>query len=289
MIWLGVVIIILGAIIIYLTLPGGKLWCSYLKDVKSSFAETAILNEPQETFTEESISELPGLLQKHIVNGGYLDQPLMDNMHVKFFNTEFWISPDRGPIKINYQQVNFTRRPDRHAFLAGTILGIPLQVKDTVMDGVGSMTGILAKQFRLFDSTGAEMNQSQLITALSDAVIMPSLFLQDYVSYTMINDCTVETEIIWNGVSAKGQFTFNENGDIIRFDTNDRYMDQDGQMILTPWYVTYDNYEDNNGFWQVSSAKAGWMLTEGDHVYFKSDKFEISYSLSESDLGKLGR
>ncbi len=285
MIWIAIALIALAIIVIYLAVPGGKLWQQYLKDVKKSLTDTNIQRNPQNVFTEDYVAKLPALLRQHITNGGYMGKPYMDNMRINFHNTKFRMSADKEPIKIKYMQVNFANRPDRHAFLTGRIAGIPLQAKDSVSDGYGSMTGVLAKQFQLFCSTGAEMDQAQLITALADAVYMPSLFLQEYVSWTIVDDHTVEGEIAWKGVSAKGRFTFDNNGNIVRFDTNDRYMDENGKgSSLVPWYVTYSAYKEQNGYFQPGSVSVNWKLPKGDDTYFVSDNIEIQYSIKEANL-----
>ncbi|MCQ4924384.1 hypothetical protein NE686_14875 [Tissierella carlieri] len=285
MLWIAIVLIALAIIVMYLAIPGGRLWKQYLTDVKSSLTETNRQRSIQSIFTEDYVAELPTLLRQHIINGGYMGKPFMDNMLIYFHNTKFRMSAGKKPIKIKFMQVNFANRPDRHAFLTGRIAGIPLQAKDSVLDGFGSMTGVLAKQFQLFRSTGAEMDQGQLITALADAVYMPSLFLQEYVSWTVVDSCTVEGEISWKGVTAKGRFTFDNNGNIIRFDTNDRYMDENGKgSSLVPWYVTYSDYKEQNGYFQPGSVSVNWMLPDGDDTYFVSDHIDVQYSIDEAIL-----
>lgn len=285
MLWIVIVLIVLVIIVMYLAIPGGRLWKQYLIDVKSSLTETNRQRSIQSIFTEDYVAELPALLCQHIINGGYMGKPFMDNMLIYFHNTKFRMSAGKKPIKIKFMQVNFVNRPDRHAFLTGRIAGIPLQAKDSVLDGFGSMTGVLAKQFQLFRSTGAEMDQSQLITVLVDAVYMPSLFLQQYVSWTVVDDCTVEGEISWKSITAKGRFTFDNNGNIIRFYTNDRYMDENGKgSSLVPWYVTYSDYKEQNGYFQPGSVSVNWMLPDGDDTYFVSDHIEVQYSINEAIL-----
>lgn len=285
MLWIAIVLIAMAIIVMYLAIPGGRLWKQYLTDVKSSLTETNRQRSIQSIFTEDYVAELPALLRQHIINGGYMGKPFIDNMLIYFHNTKFRMSAGKKPIKIKFMQVNFVNRPDRHAFLTGRIAGIPLQAKDSVLDGFGSMTGVLAKQFQLFRSTGAEMDQGQLITALADAVYMPSLFLQEYVSWTVVDNCTVEGEISWKGVTAKGRFTFDNNGNIIRFDTNDRYMDENGKgSSLVPWYVTYSDYKEQNGYFQPGSVSVNWRLTDGDDTYFVSDHIEVQYSINEAIL-----
>lgn len=281
MFWI-VIVFILIAIMIYLAMPGGKLWKEYLTDVKSSLTETNTQRNMKSIFTEDYVVELPTLLRRHIINGGYIGKPFMDNMMIYFHNTKFRMSAGKKTTKIKFIQVNFVNRPDRHAFLTGRIAGIPLQAKDSVLDGFGSMTGVIAKKFQLFHSTGVEMNQGQLITALADAVYMPSLFLQKYVSWTVVDDYTVEGQISWKGVTAKGNFTFDNNGNIIRFYTNDRYMDENGKgSSLVPWYVTYSDYKEQNGYFQPGSVSVNWILPDGDCTYFVSNHIEIQYSINK--------
>ncbi|WP_083258767.1 DUF6544 family protein [Cellulosilyticum sp. I15G10I2] len=285
MLWIVIVLIALAILVVYLAIPGGKLWKQYLTDVKISLIETNRQRSAQSLFTEDYVAKLPTLIRQHIINGGYLGKPFMNNMLIYFHNTKFRMSAGKTPIKIKFMQVNFVSRPDRHAFLTGRIAGIPLQAKDSMLDGFGSMTGVLAKLFQLFRSTGSEMDQGQLITALADAVYMPSLFLQEYVSWSVVDDHTVEGEITWKSVSAKGRFTFDNNGNIIRFDTNDRYMDQNGKgSLLVPWYVTYSDYKEQNGYRQPGSVSVNWMLPDGDDTYFVSDHIEVHYSINEANL-----
>lgn len=282
MLWIILVLIAAAIIMVYMSIPGGKLWKHYLEDVNKSLTEASKQNSSESIFTENSIAKLPDLLRKHIINGGYIEKPFMTNMLIYFHNTKFRMSAGKEPIKIKFMQVNFINRPDRHAFLTGRIAGIPLQAKDSILDGFGSMTGVLAKQFQLFQSTGAEMDQGQLITALADAVYMPSLFLQKYVSWTVVDDHTLEGKISWKGVSAKGRFTFDKKGTIIRFDTNDRYMDENGKgSSLVPWYVTYTDYKKQNGYFQPGKVSVNWVLSDGDDTYFESDEIEVRYSVNE--------
>jgi len=285
MLWVAIVLIMLAIMVMYLAIPGGRLWKQYLTDVKCSLTETNSQRSTQSIFTEECVAELPALLRQHIINGGYIGKPFMDNMLIHFHDTRFRMSAGKKPIKIKFMQVNFVNRPDRHAFLTGRIAGIPLHAKDSVLDGFGSMIGMLAKQFELFRSTGAEMDQGQLITALADAVYMPSLFLQEYVSWTVVDNCTIEGEISWKGVTARGRFTFDNNGNIIRFDTNDRYMDKNGKgSSLVPWYITYSDYKEQNGYFQPGSVSVNWRLPDGDDTYFVSDHIEVLYSINEAIL-----
>ncbi len=281
--WMIIGLLTISAIALYLSTPGGRLWKQYRSEVKISM--DALPEDETKQFTAERLAGLPDLLQNHILCGGYIGSPMMDNMRIRFHNAKFGISPGKKLIPVQFMQINFVKRPDRHAFLAGRVAGLPLQAKDSVLDGVGSMTGMLAKRFRIFHSTGAEMDQSQLITALADAVYMPSFFLQEFVSWRTVDERTVEGTITWNGISAKGRFMFNQSGSIIRFETNDRYMDENGTgSAQVPWHVDYSDYKNQNGYFQPGTVKASWRLPDGDDTYFVSDDIEICYTRTETEL-----
>jgi len=278
-------IIVLALIIMYLFLPGGPAWTKYLSDVEKSFQHEQTSSQPQQ-ITEEAMKLLPQPLKKYLRKNGYVDQPLMRNMYVRFEHTKFRMAADKEPISIDFRQVNFVDRPDRYAFLKARMFGLPVHVRDSVQDGRGAMIGVIAKHFQLFHSTGPEMDQGQLITSLADAVFMPSLFLQDYVTWRTLDERTIEGSIVWNGVSAKGQFTFDDSGDIVRFDTEDRYMDENGKgTSLVPWFVLYENYESDGNYRRPGCVSVNWKLPQGIDNYFVSDKITISYSVNLTDIG----
>lgn len=282
MLWFIITLVVVAAIVIYCLIPGGKLKEDYLSEVKVSLSETKHSEILPILFTDSGISELPTLLQRHIVNGGYLNKPLMNNMLIHFHNTKFCMSPDSKPMDIEYVQVNSVKRPDRLAFLTGRLAGIPLNAKDSLLDGKGSMTVTLAKLFQLFQVTGAEMDQAQLITVLADAVYMPSLFLQSFVTWKELDDYTVEGTVSWKDVSAKGRFSFDEYGNIVRFDTDDRYMDEKGKGLTpTPWFVTYSDYKEQIGYFQPCSISVNWSLPDKVDNYFVSNNIEIQYSVDK--------
>ncbi|MFR3686951.1 MAG: DUF6544 family protein [Enterococcus sp.] len=282
-------IIVLVLVIIYLIIPGGPVWKKYLADVASSFQQAENNSSQSGLITEEAIADLPQPLKKYLKKNGYVNQPMMRNMYIRFENTKFRMEAGKNPIPIDFCQVNFVGRPDRYAFLKARMFGLPVQVRDSVQDGKGSMIGVLAKHFQLFHSTGPEMDQSQLITALADAVFMPSLFLQEYITWRTIDQRRVEGTISWKGVSVKGRFTFDDSGDIVRFDTDERYMDENGKgTSLVPWFVLYENYQSDEKYRRPGCVSVNWQLPQGVDNYFVSDRIKIQYSIEPSEFDKEG-
>jgi len=278
---LSVTAIVIIVTFIYLALSGGKLHRQYKDDVQLSFNEAA--GQQQNTaFTDEAIAGLPLPMQKYLSHCGYVGKPIMDYMYLDCIEAKFAMSQDQSPIQIHYEQYNFAARPDRHAFVDAKMFGMHIiNGKDTLMNGGGSMTIRLAKLFEVGNSSGHEMSQSQLITALADAVWMPSLYLQDYVTWTPIDETHAECTITWGDLTASGTFTFNEAGEIIQFDTNDRYQDNNGESINLPWTVEYGSYHDVDGFRRSGAVKIYWHMPDGSRfTYFECDNYTVSYSVN---------
>ncbi|MDR2889461.1 MAG: hypothetical protein LBV33_06435 [Lachnospiraceae bacterium] len=271
-----IILIIVGIALIYLALPGGALRRQYRKDVALSLNENLL---PSASFTEEAVSGLPEPMQKYLSYCGYMGKPMMAHGYFDFREARLSIAQDQTPITLRYEQYNFVARPDRHAFIDGKLFGLHLiNGKDTLSDGKGSMTIVLAKLLKLGETTGPDMSQSQLVSTLPDAVLMPSLFLQDYVEWTAIDDTHAESTITWNDIRCSGIFTFNNEGEIIRFDTNDRYQDNNGVSVNLPWTVEYGDYYEVDGLRRPGTVKISWHMPDGsDYTYFESSDYTVSY------------
>lgn len=86
MLWIIIALAVLTIIAVYFAIPGGKLWKQYLKDIKTSLADTDRQDNEQRMFTADAIAELSALLQQHIAYGGYMEKPLVSNMMICFFD-----------------------------------------------------------------------------------------------------------------------------------------------------------------------------------------------------------
>jgi len=107
---------------------------------------------------------------------------------------------------------------------------IPITGRDLFLDGKGSM---LIKLFSIFPVVNIKNNhridQSTMQRYLGEMIWMPTAILSPYISWREIENNTSEATMTWNGISVKGVFFFDENGDIKRFEAN-RYKNIDDAM-----------------------------------------------------------
>jgi len=180
---------------------------------------------------------------------------------------------------MDYTQYNFVDKPARAAYIDSSIYGVPFEGVDIYSDGIGEMKGVVAKTITLFDQKGTDMNQSSLVNCLAESLMMPSIALQDYIKWEEVDDYHAKATITYYGISVSGIFTFNESGEMMYFETNDRYIvETNGDSKLVKWTASCENYKDNNGILQPASLKAAWNYPNGEEfVYFKGDDIKIEY------------
>jgi hypothetical protein len=71
--------------------------------------------------------------------------------------------------------------------------------------------------------TGPEMDRSALLTILAEALLVPGYAIQPYITWTPMDDRSAAATIRHGAVEASGVFHFDEAGDVVRFESEDRY------------------------------------------------------------------
>lgn len=224
---------------------------------------------PEEVFTVQDISRLPSPVQKYFYYCGYIGTPKMSSMKIYHNDVDFVLSPDKPPLKIKYVQFNLVKEPERIALIDTSLYGIPFEGIDVYKNGAGSMKGIIAKSYTLFYQTGAAMDKASLVTCLSESLMVSNLALQDYIKWEAIDDTHALATISYYGISASGIFTFDNNGAMTVFTTDDReYTDIKGNSQKVKWSAVCEDYREVNGIKHPTSLKAIWHFNTGDLVYF---------------------
>lgn len=243
--------------------------------LKSDFSKTAeeLISGTQSqigTFSQKDIARLPVPVQNYFIHCGYIDTPKMAWVKTAFNDVSFSTGRNKSTLTIDYTQYNFVETPNRLAYIDSSMYGIPFQGFDSYTQGVGSMKGVIAKAYTLFDQKGPEMDKACLVTILSESLFIPNIALQDYITWEAIDDTHAKASITAYGTSASGFFTFNEEGEALEFTTNDRMaVGFDGSKQSIPWSAVCEGYQKNeNGILKPTRFKAVWHYPEGDLVYF---------------------
>ncbi|MBC8080908.1 MAG: hypothetical protein H7X86_11225 [Gorillibacterium sp.] len=270
----SIIAIVVVGIVVFFQIPYSKLKADFNKITTEQIRQTKVV---QDVFTLDDIKGLPAPVQRYFEYCGYIGTPKMSHMKATFKNVDFAMSPDKPKIKIDYTQHNFVAEPVRFAYIDSSMYGIPFQGLDAY-DGHGSMKGVLAKTITLFNQKGKEMDVASLVTVLSESLVVPNVALQDYIVWEEMDNTHAKATISYYGISATGEFTFNEKGEMLSFTTNDRaVISSDGTIKQVPWTAILGDYRETKGIKQPTLFQAVWHYDAGDLVYFDGHMTEIVY------------
>lgn len=270
---LTIVIFVIVAIAIYFNIPYSRLRNEFKKYMDLCHEESYKAEE-QKIFDLES---MPEPLQKFYQFTG-LDKE-MYSYHVGFYfkEADFLNSTSNKYMKIKYDEHIYGKAPSHLAFIDSSMYGIPFQGLDSYVDGDGRMKGVIAKNFTIFNIDGESMDKSALVTWLAETIFMPTEFLSGRISLEEIGDNSIKASIENKGIIVSGVFHFDNEGRLIRFDTEDRaYTKNDGTMEYTSWSAYFDDYQKKGDYMLPDNLKAVWHFADADQKYF--DGHNIKYT-----------
>ena len=279
---IGVLFVLIGINLIWFHVPYSPVKRDFQNDIGALMSENQ-LHTNNEVFTEEDFSSLPVAIQKYIQGCGYIGTPKMSYLKMEYHDVDFLQGKSGPTLKIDYTQYNFINEPCRMAFIDSSIFGIPFEGYDYYQNGTGGMKGVIAKAITLFDQTGADMDKACLATFLAESLFAPAILLQQYITLEEINDFEVQATISYEGQTASGIFTFNEQYEMISFTTNDRAVTgTDESMEYVPWSALCGEYQTvASGIKYPSKFQAVWKYPDGDFVYFDGVISEVSYGYEQ--------
>ncbi|WP_295884396.1 DUF6544 family protein [uncultured Anaerococcus sp.] len=276
MIIIGILLVIIGAIIIYFNISYSPLKNKFNNDLENIINNSKINNND---FTEDDFKLYPHTIQKYLKNNGFIDNRKMNYMNILFQDTNFIQDPKKPKLKIDYDQYNFAKYPARIAYIKSSLFGIPFEGYDYLYNEQAGMKGVIAKNITLFDQNGPYMESGALCTYLAESLFIPSSLLENDIYFKEIDPFNIKATINSNGLSVSGIFTFNENYEMIKFYTEDRALVKDnGTVEHIPWTAKCSEYERNeSGINLPKKLQAIWNYPEGDLIYFEGNVKYFEY------------
>lgn len=250
---------------------------TYTNEVEQEIRVNAV--ESAKAITEVDIAHLPTPVQNHLRACGFINKPMPLNGRITWANVQFKMSPEKQWIPIKCLQFNSVKQPARFAYLYAPKLGVNIFVgRDKYQNGEGNMLIKLLGILTLQNVKGKEMDESSLVTILSEALFVPGYALQPYIKWEPVDSTSAKASIEYNGISVSGTYFFNSQGLFDRFESNDRNMQDKDSSIKVKWSVTIDYYKKNGDYTIPSYAKAAWHLPAGDYEYFKGEVAGITFN-----------
>jgi hypothetical protein len=257
---------IIGIMTVFFNIPYSKTRTEFSELISSLLTE---MPNESSVFTEEDIAHLPLPVQKYFRYCGYIGTPKMSFMKAIYQDVDFLFGKDKPTIKIDYTQYNFVNEPIRIAYIDSSMYGIPFEGLDSYTAGNGSMKGVLAKLFTLFNQTGENMDKASLVTYLSECLIIPNVALQDLLSgkksIIYMLKLLYPITVLLPAVSLRLMKT------VKCFPlqpTTGMATAIDGTSEKVKWSAVCSGYVETNGIRRPTVLQAIWHYDDGDLVYF---------------------
>ncbi len=266
---IGVLLVIIGALLIWFNISYSPVKKEFQRDINALISKNPS-QESSVVFKESDFSHLATVVQRYIENCGYIGTQKMSYMKMEYYDVAF-MQGRKGPaLTIDYKQYNFVSEPCRMALIDSSMFGIPFEGYDYYQNGKGGMKGVIAKAITIFNQTGTDMDKACLVTFLAESMFAPTILLQDYIVLEEVSEYEIRATISYDGITASGIFTFNEQYEMISFTTNDRsVVGTDGAVEYVPWSAFCSEYQfSDSGIKYPTKFQAVWNYPDGDFVYF---------------------
>jgi hypothetical protein len=185
------------------------------------------------------------------------------------------------PIALTSDQWVGTVRPGIVWRAEGSMNGLPVTVFDVYVDGAGELSAMLLGVFRVAGGTGPDYDRGELLRYLSELPVHPDAILNNSaLMWRQLDAQTVEVTALSPSGPVSLRFIFDEAGDIVRSEADDRPMStSDGRLVPTPWHGTFANYTQFGAYRIPAYGEVGWVLSDGLYTYWRGTI--VSYEPAE--------
>jgi len=156
---------------------------------------------------------------------------------------------------------------------------VSLRIRDLFRDGDGSaevsLFGIVPLDR---GEPSQELNEAELVRYLAEATWYPTALLpSEGVQWEPIDDRTAKATLDHGDVSASLTFSFNEDDEVTRVHTEERYRRGADGFEPTPWSGYWHSYQRRNGIRIPMEGEVVWHLPDGDLEAWQGQLTEIHY------------
>ena len=147
---------------------------------------------------------------------------------------------------------------------------VSMDGQDVYLSGHGRMRGKLAGLIPVVDSASAELDASELVTYLNDAVLIaPSLLLNDHVTWDGTGPRSFRVRLTDGACTVGAHVNLDGEGRPTTFVTDDRWCALPGGLVRARWKTPIDDWAVVGGHPYPTSAAAVWELPDGLFRYIE--------------------
>ncbi|EXJ17245.1 DUF6920 family protein [Imhoffiella purpurea] len=235
---------------------------------------------PTRTFDPNELAPLPEPVQRYFNAALTPGQPLIAVAELGHIG-QLSVSERWAPFRSS--QTVCTHRPgfDWDARIRRAP-GVQVFMHDTYIAGEGSMKAALSGLFVVADhGDGLRLAQAGMMRFLAEAVWYPTKLLPSQgVAWEAIDETCARATLTDGDTSVALVFGFDETGMIRSARADARYRPDHGDLIETPWEMSFRGYETRSGMRVPIHGEAAWILPTGPSPYWRGQLAEALYKFA---------
>ncbi|MBC7897530.1 MAG: hypothetical protein H7066_19075 [Cytophagaceae bacterium] len=267
----GLLFVVMFAGLALLLLAAGYRWNGATEATRLLLVQG--LQTPASTVDLSALDSLPAPVQRYLREVLKQGQPMIQQVRLTEEGT-FLTRPE------NDGWGRFTATHDIVPVPAGFVWdarismgpGITVRVRDSFVNGAGSMFGSVHGMFRVMSMENTpEMAEASLQRYLAEAVWVPtSLLPVSGVQWTALDSASARATLTSASTRATLDFHFDPaTGLVSRVFAEARGRAVGGSVVPTPWQGRWSEWSMRNGMKIPSAGEVEWLLPEGPQPYYR--------------------
>ena len=260
---------------------------SFRAEFRKDVAEGLGRSVAEVVLSEADVASLPAALRAYISRTGALGQPRVSNFHVTF-SGRIRSGPSATWMAFTGEQYNFHDEPSRFFIMDAAMYAIPFEAFHRFRNGAATMRVKVASLFPVVDAKGPEMTRAETVTLFNDmCVFAPGSLVNSNIQWREIGARSVEGTFTNAGITIRAVLTFNDQGELVDFVSDDRLAGSKDGSSFTPmrWSTPLSGYRAF-GAHTLSATGAGRWHPAGAEPY---DYIQMSLTDIEYNVRSAGR
>lgn len=246
---------------------------SYKTDVNESLQRT---QKAPASLTEGDLAALPPPVQRYLRYAGVVHRPAVQNFRVVFDGA----MREKGKNWFSFasEQYNFLDRPTRLFFMQGRFFGVTVPGYHAYKNGTAKMDIRAFGLYPLVRESGTLLNRAETVTLFNDMCLLaPAALVDKRIAWRAVDDSTAAATFTVAGISVSATLSFNREGQLVNFVSNDRYDVAAKQRFRFSTPVR--EYRTYNGYRLPAYGEAVWHYPDGEFVYGKFWLKDVRYNV----------
>jgi hypothetical protein len=230
--------------------------------------------------TDADLAPLPPAVQRYVRRSGAVGLPRVHSMHVRFHG-RIRSAPDAPWMSYVAEQRTDFDAMSRHYLVNARRFGVPVEAYHVYEGSHATMRVKAASLVSVATAAGPEMDEAETVTLLNDLIVWaPAALIDARIEWHEIDPRTVVATFSNAGHTVSAHLTFDESGDLVNFQSEDRQRaGPDGTMLgKTRWTTPLSRYGSFGGVRVASRGEARWTTARGEWTYAEAEVDALEYN-----------